>query len=128
VLNLPPVARQVDLVLHEGDNAPLPLTGARLLVPSFALRFYSTGAPLTLLYGQRGLSAPRYDLALLAPRLTAEPAHEVLLSLVTVAERPEGGTREKTVFWAAIVGALLVLLVLLARLVRAPADARRTGE
>ncbi len=34
---------EILLVVDEGDNAPLPLTKARLLLPSFRLRFYHDG-------------------------------------------------------------------------------------
>ena len=59
-----------DLLVEEGDNAPLPLAPPHLLLPAHRLRFfYPEGAHLTLLYGQPGLASPRYDLSLLAPSL-----------------------------------------------------------
>ncbi len=58
------------LVVDEGDNAPLPLTKARLLLPSYRLRFFHAGGtPLRLVYGRDDLQPPQYDLALLAPRV-----------------------------------------------------------
>jgi hypothetical protein len=72
-----------------------------------------------LLYGNRSANAPRYDLALLAPRILTEPAREIGMS------RPPGlGTSddrsETKYFWIAIAVAAIVLLLLFARLI-APA-------
>ena len=69
---------EILLVVDEGDNAPLPLTKARLLLPSYRLRFYHTGnASLRLAYGRDDLQPPQYDLALLAPRVMGARAREV---------------------------------------------------
>ena len=66
------------LVVDEGDNAPLPLTKARLLLPSYRLRFFHAGgASLRLVYGRDDLQPPQYDLALLAPRVMGARAREV---------------------------------------------------
>ena len=60
---------EILLVVDEGDNAPLPITTARLLLPSYRLRFYDSGdATLRLAYGRDDLQPPQYDLALLAPQ------------------------------------------------------------
>ena len=113
-------ATRYDLLVEEGDNAPLPLDPPRLLLPANRLRFfYPAGDSLTLLYGQPGLQPPRYDLSLLAPRLLGEAAHEITL----VPEHHPGpeldaAATEKKIFWGALIGAVLVLLVLLGRLLR----------
>ncbi|HEX7150491.1 MAG TPA: DUF3999 family protein [Thermoanaerobaculia bacterium] len=104
----------VDVVIDEGDNAPLPLTSAQLLLPSYAVRFHHPGGPLFLLYGNAQLRAPRYDLTLLAPRLFGEPARELTPSAVQ-APVPEGDQPERKFFWIVIGVAALALLVLLAR-------------
>jgi hypothetical protein len=49
----------VELRVDEGDNAPLPITSSRLLIPSIALRFYDPGTALTLLYGTTSSCSPR---------------------------------------------------------------------
>jgi hypothetical protein len=120
-LELPssPAAR-FDLLVEEGDNAPLPLAPPRLLLPANRLRFFSPAAdPLTLLYGQPGLQPPRYDLSLLAPRLLGEAAHEITLGPESPqGPEPDAAATEKKIFWGALVGAVLVLLVILGRLVR----------
>jgi hypothetical protein len=114
-------ATRFDLRVEEGDNAPLPLEPPRLLLPAHRLRFfYPATPPLTLLYGQPGLPPPRYDLSLLAPRLLGESAKEMTLS-PEPRQRPEPGAAdtERRIFWAALVGTVLVLLLLLGRLLRA---------
>lgn len=108
--------RVLDLHVDEGDNAPLPITSAQLLLPSYAVRFVSTGASLTLLYGDPSAAAPRYDLALLAPQLLSESAREVSLAPTILPQPAEGRRTERTIFWAVIALATVVLLFTLARL------------
>lgn len=114
-----PMGRHVlELVVDEGDNAPLPIVAAKLLLPSTALRFHHPGTPLFLLYGNVQAATPRYDLSLLAPRLFGEPARELHLTPLA-RPQPQGKEEdrpERKYFWFAIVGAAVVLLVLLARL------------
>jgi hypothetical protein len=121
-------ARAIEVVIDEGDNAPLPITSAQLLLPSRALRFYHPGTPLYLLYGNRRASAPRYDIALLAPRLFGEPAREITLP-ATIDERGEQDSSGRKWFWIGIIVAAVVLIAMLLRLVlfsgetsRAPGD------
>jgi Protein of unknown function (DUF3999) len=121
-------ATRFDLLVEEGDNAPLPLDPPRLLLPANRLRFfYPAGASLRLLYGQPGLAPPRYDLALLAPRLLGETAHEIALapeaaSARTRATEVDPSALERKLFWGALVGAVLVLLVILGRMLRGGAE------
>ncbi|HEX8154632.1 MAG TPA: hypothetical protein VF698_15980, partial [Thermoanaerobaculia bacterium] len=105
----------IEVLIDEGDNAPLPIASARLLLPSSALRFYHPGSELSLLYGNDQMRAPRYDLELLAPRLFGESARELTLGAATAAASDEG-SNERTFFWVAIGVAALVLLVLLGKL------------
>ena len=113
------------LEVEEGDNRPLPLTAARLLLPSWQLRFFGTGQPLRLLYGDRRLAPPRYDLALLAPRLVGVEGSELALP----AERPLATSGDPVAsgrwFWFGLVGAVGVLLLLLVRLLRGEAATTR---
>ena len=108
--------RAIEVVIDEGDNAPLPLQSAQLLLPSSALRFHHPGTPLFLLYGNRAASAPRYDLALLAPRLFGESARELALPANAPAPAPEGDDGDRKLFWLGIVIAAAVLIALLVRL------------
>jgi hypothetical protein len=126
-LEVPPSpSTHFDLLVEEGDNSPLPLDPPHLLLPANRLRFFApAGAALTLLYGQPELSPPRYDLSLLAPRLLGEAAHEIALGPAPYrAPEPDATAQGRKIFWGALVGAVLVLLVLLARLLRGPEGTR----
>lgn len=111
---------EIWLTVDEGDNSALPLTGARLLLPSYRLRFYRLpGAPLRLAYGRDDLAAPRYDLALLAPQVLGVEAQEL------AAAPPSGGAADthaefisRRTFWVFLSSAVLVLLGLIVRLAR----------
>ena len=108
------------VALDDGDNAQLPLASAKLLLPAWRLRFFHPGPELRLLHGADGLASPRYDLALLAPRLRAAPAHEVALGAAP--PPPPRRPSARTAFWIVLGGAVVGLLALVARLVRADAS------
>lgn len=113
----------LELVVHEGDNAPLPITSAELLLPSIGLRFHHPGKPLSLVYGSSQLAPPQYDLALLAPRLFAQQAQDLMLApMASTKDEHEGGGARKF-FWIAIGVVAVALLALLARLLRPLASA-----
>ncbi len=119
-------ASNVDLVVAEGDNAPLPISSIELLLPSYALRFEHPGGTLKLLYGNTTASAPQYDLALLAPRILTEPAKEIAIGKPK-RETPSTAPGEMKYFWMAIAVAAIILLGLLARLL-APALREEPGS
>ena len=123
VLDLPALdVAAVTLSVDEGDNSPLPLLPPRLLLPSYRLRFYAgPGGVRTLLYGEPSLASPRYDLALLAPRLVGVSSNDAALGPETANAIPPAGARGRTLFWGILVAAVLALLVLLGRLLRAGA-------
>jgi hypothetical protein len=111
--------------VDDGDNSVLRVSSARLLLPTRRLRFVrATGSEPVLAYGAPRLAAPRYDLSLLAPRILGASAHETDL----LPERPggrgvadehdDGDAIGRRVFWGVLAAAVLVLLVVLARLVR----------
>jgi hypothetical protein len=116
---------EVVIEIDEGDNQPLPLERATLLVPSYAVRFFrADAAPLVLAYGRQDLAAPRYDLALLSPYVLGQRAR-------TVEAAAEAGTDggnvsgpsgpnlvSPTVFWGVLGLAVVVLLGVVLRLVR----------
>ena len=118
-IELPPLrVTDLSLVIDEGDNAPLPIRDATLLLPAYRLRFFRDGhSPLALLYGRTDLAAPRYDLALLAPRLLGVPAQDVMPGAEQGSSNVTGVT-PTVVFWGALALAVLVLVVLIARLLR----------
>ncbi len=105
--------------LDDGDNAPLPLAPARLLLPGWRLRFLHPGGPLALLHGADGVEAPRYDLALLAPRLRAAPAAEVALGPAAPADATPR-LSPASLAWGALVIGVVGMAWLLSRLVRRP--------
>jgi hypothetical protein len=120
-LDLPPLqTRELVLLVDEGDNAPLALESATLLLPGFAVRFVrSDASPLTLYYGDESVSAPRYDLALLRPYLVDAPATEIAPGPERRHAAPVApASLSMRLFWGVLVGAVLVLLVLIARLLR----------
>ena len=119
LLELPPgTGGTLFVSIDDGDNAPLPLAGASLLLPAHRLRFVREDGALALLAGRPGLAPPRYDLELLAPRLLGAPATEVELAPAPLpVAAPSVGAK---LFWAALVGAVVALLLLLARLLRRP--------
>jgi hypothetical protein len=117
------------VVVDEGDNTPLPLDKARLLLPAYRVRlFRAANASLRVAYGRADVSRPQYDLALLAPQVLGTPAADVTLG----AEQPGGSANATTaailsprVFWTALAIAVLVLLGLIGRLLRKDAAAAR---
>jgi hypothetical protein len=115
---------EVLVVVDEGDNAPLPLTKARLLLPSYRLRFFHAGQSLPrLAYGRDDLQPPQYDLALLAPRVMGATATEISAAPAATAtpSSAESFASPKT-FWVVLTGAVLVLLALIVRLIRGQAE------
>jgi hypothetical protein len=120
VLPLPPLpAAEVQVVVEEGDNPPLPVGPARLLLPAWRLRFFRPAEGFRLCYGQ-DLPAPAYDLALLAGRLRDAPAQELALPAETAPPPVRGGPGGTRIFWGALVAAVAGLLLLLAKLLRPP--------
>jgi hypothetical protein len=107
------------VVVEEGDNLPLPITSVRLLLPSYQLRFYrSSDAALRLYYGNKELPAPRYDLEILAPRLTGVAAEEVSMEGETSGSVREERSATPVFFWVILIAAVGVLLGLIARLAK----------
>jgi hypothetical protein len=123
VMVLPTVdATHVLLIVEEGDNTPLPISGVRLLLPAYRLRlFRAQGQPLRLAYGRADLAAPSYDLALLAPRVLGVSAADV--SPGPERDQRAGGAAaivSPRLFWGILIGTVIVLLGLIARLIRRP--------
>ena len=112
--------KTVDLVLDEGDHAPRPLGRMRLHLETWTLRFFHPGGRgVRLLYGRNDLGEPRYDLSLIAAQLDPTQAREVTLAPEPPADRTNDPARvPRGLFWGALVAAVAVLLLVLARLVR----------
>ena len=117
------VERDLFVLVEEGDNQPLPIDKATILLPSFALRLNRpANQPLRLFYGKDGVPPPTYDLQLLAPQVMGRVAEEVTLG----AEQPFGGrpaattvaALSPTIFWSVLGLAVLVLLTMVVKLMR----------
>jgi hypothetical protein len=123
IMSVPRVdTKELLVTVEEGDNSPLPIDGARLLLPAYRMRlFREGGAFLRLAYGRTDLAPPSYDLALLAPRVFGVTAVDVVPA--PEREAVAGGSAavlSPRLFWAILAAAVIVLLVLIARLVRKP--------
>jgi hypothetical protein len=108
------------LMIEEGDNSPLPLESARLLLPSYRLRFFRTQeAGLKLYYGNEKLADPIYDIALLAPQLVGAVAEEISLPPGNAAAALMTRTKsfQTTIFWIILGLAVLALFFMIARLI-----------
>ena len=110
------------VMVDEGDNSPLPLTGAQLLLPAYRVRFFrAANTTLRLAYGRTDLDQPRYDLALLAPQLLGATAIDAAAGAeerASGAALSAGELVSPRVFWAILGVAVIVLLALIVRLVR----------
>jgi hypothetical protein len=112
-------ASMLRVAIDEGDNSALPIAAATLLLPSYRMRFFrQDGADLTLYYSNENIEAPRYDIALLAPYLIGALADEVSLPADRDAlPGPATGPGIQTiVFWLILGLAVILLLILIARL------------
>ncbi len=116
------VGSELHLLVDEGDNSPLPIASATLSLPAWRLRFFGPHEGLRLLYGNDSIGAPRYDIALLAPRLVGEEGN-------AVAAGPEAAVAASTpslsgphLFWGVLVLSVVALLLLVARLLRTGAN------
>jgi hypothetical protein len=116
----PSEVSDVTMVVEEGDNSALPITGVQLLLPTYRLRFFRpASATLRLLYGDDRVGAPSYDLALLAPRVLGAAATEATLAPEPAgATAPVNGLVAPRIFWALIALAVVALLAVLTSLVR----------
>ena len=114
-------AKELLLIVEEGDNTPLPIAAARVLLPAYRLRFFrEPGAALRLAYGRTDLAPPRYDLALLAPQLLGAAVTEIAAD--AEGTQSAGTTTAPLVssrmFWAFLAVAVLVLVGLIVRLLK----------
>ena len=90
-----------------------------MLLPAYRRRFYrSSDAALRLVYGRTDIEAPRYDLAIIAPRLLDAPAEEVTPAPEGQPGANASGHAPQILFWSALGSVVIVLLLLIGRLVR----------
>ena len=115
--------QDVYLLIDEGDNQPLPIDKATLLVPQYAVRlFRRDNQALRLLYGRDDLPAPRYDLALLSQQVLGRTAADVSpgpeQSLGANGAASGSELVPPAVFWTVLAMTVIVLLGLVVRLMR----------
>jgi hypothetical protein len=129
--------REIELVVEDGDNAPLSLTGARALVDVPRVTFKAQPGTYRLLLGNPDAEAPRYDLAALRQEVLAYSAVPLAIDeerapQVNPAFRRRLGdfAREAPptpVLWATLGAAVLALLYLTRRALRQPAAGEPGG-
>jgi hypothetical protein len=122
VLHLPALSSAAGrLVVDEGDNRSLPIAAPAIELRTYRLRFVrESGQEMWLVYGSAGLTAPRYDLALLQPRLSTEEAREVTAQNERPASGLEVDGRSRAVFWGVLIVTIVALLAVVARLLVVP--------
>lgn len=107
-------ARTLQFVIHNGDDAPLKISAARLQQFERRIYFESEASALPLYYGDDRLTAPEYDYGkLFQKEARAEPvtlSNEEANSAYTGRpdERP-WSERHPAVLWTAIIAAVLIL-------------------
>jgi hypothetical protein len=110
---------EVSLEVDDGDEAPLSRLAVELWRPRREVRFRWPGGEVELLAGA-DVPPPSYDLAAEAAMLLAQPAAEATLG----PQRPDRSS-PRLLRWA-LLGSLglaaLLLLLVLARALRQPAD------
>jgi hypothetical protein len=120
-------AEVLKIVIHNGDDPPLKITGAKF--QQYEHRVYFDGGPgsqLALFYGDEKLEPPQYDYAKLFQKDAG--AQAVALSgeelNAAYSARPDGrpwSERHPRLLWVAILAAVAVLGSLALRSLRAPA-------
>ena len=109
-------ARELLLIVDEGDNQPLSITRARLRLPGWQLRFQRPAGRLRLLYGKNDISEPHYDVAVLAPSAMSGEAREISAAGEKTADVP-AAVMSPRFFWVGLAVAALLLLAVLVRLI-----------
>ena len=109
-------SRELLLIVDEGDNKPLPMTGVRLLLPGWQLRFHRPPGPLRLIYGKDDIGNPHYDVAVLAPSVMTGAARDVVAEPERALEPPATIVSPRA-FWVGLGVAVVLLLGLLVRLI-----------
>ena len=118
------------LETDNGDNPALVLDQVELHYPVTRLLFKTAAAqPLALYYGNPEVSAPRYDLSLVGGQLLSAEKTAPQLGAEETLREPARGARVLTahagwLFWGGLAVAVLVLLVVVAKLLPKPPAAQ----
>ena len=112
----PPLERSLRVEIENGENAPITITGASIVIPFVRIDFvFEPGEDLTLASDNPQAPPARYDLALVANRVLEAPASPARLG---TAARAEGKKTLPGWFWAAVAAAALLVMAALARTLR----------
>jgi len=119
-----PLTDTLILTTDNGDNPPIELANVQLFYPVTRLLFKAPVTPQTdLVYGNREVGSPQYDLNLIAPRLLAATKSVAKLDDSEPVKRSEskadggpGAGTKSAAFWGALVLVVVVLLGVIARL------------
>ena len=119
-----PLTDTLILSTDNGDNPPIDLANFQLFYPVTRLLFKAPVTPQTdLIYGNREVGAPQYDLNLIAPRLLTATKSVAKLDEVAPVPQSEGATNrgpstgtKSVVFWGALVLVVGILLAVIAGL------------
>ena len=114
----PGTATELLLIVEEGDNQPLAISAARLLLPSWRVRLFRPDGRLHLVYGKNDAAAPEYDLALLKSTIMRDQAREISAGPEEAAAAVPRAVLSPAMFWAGLSVAVLVLLALIVRLLK----------
>ncbi|HSC88545.1 MAG TPA: hypothetical protein VLC09_14785 [Polyangiaceae bacterium] len=117
---------RLELVVDDGDNAPLQVDALALVQEHQRLDFfYSSGDQLRLVGDHPTLDAPQYDLELIAERLLTSPAVEIALGPAPAAPPTEATPADMRWLWIALCGVGGVLgFVLVRSLIGGPRDGK----
>ncbi|WP_151734080.1 hypothetical protein [Paenibacillus tengchongensis] len=115
-------ASTLRVVIHNQDDAPIPLTGIRLeyLVDRIVFAAGESG-PYRLLYGNPEAAAPQYDIVQFKAYIAAEAKTPARLGAAASLQAPEPGAapdppaRGRTGFNMVMIAVSLLLILLLAR-------------
>ncbi len=133
VLQDRPQTGQLILETDNGDNSPISLetVQAYYQAPRLLFRAKTHKSPLYLYYGQPEVSAPQYDLNLIAAELLSTPPQEARLEAEEALKAkpwwgtpaPEGG--KKIFFWAVMGLVVLGLFVVIAKLLPEESEGKK---
>lgn len=116
-------ARELLIVIANGDNVPLKIAELRLFADRYMVYSYlEAGKTYTLLLGDSTLQRPVYDLEHFSSQLPANVAtlsHGAITPVGTHSESSApGGADSKIWLWVSIIAAILLLALLTLRLVK----------
>jgi hypothetical protein len=118
----PPTEAELSIEVDNGDNPPLVLSAAEVVIERARIDFvFRPGEELTLCYDDPKSGPARYDLALVSETLLGAPALPATLGAAVSQPIGDAPTNQRSLwFWAALVlsGGLIVLA--LVRVLRTP--------